>query len=293
MGFPFLRPLARFLAALSIAFGLWAGSGLAATPAGPTAAVRVGLTPVFLDDQMAFLISWRDYLQARLKRPVIFTQRQSYREIVDLLREGQLDFAWICGFPYVRHMSQMRLLAVPVYQGEPLYRSYLIVPASDTATRSLDDLRDKVFAFSDPDSNSGHLFTLYELHRRQESPASFFSRVFFTWAHRNVVQAVAAGLAQGGAVDGYVWETLRIYHPDLTGRTRVVAKSPQFGHPPFAARSSISSQEFAQMQAVLVGMTGDAEGRRLLRQLNLDGFVPGDPQLFDSVARMMRAVSGG
>jgi phosphonate transport system substrate-binding protein len=254
------------------------------------APLKVGLTKVFLDDQMSFVRSWRRYVEARLGQTVEFVQRQTYREIVDPLRDGRLEFAWICGYPYVRHRDQLRLVAVPLFEGEPLYRSYLIVPAADSATRTLEDLRGKVFAFSDPDSNSGHLYTRYELHRRNTTPAAFFARTFFTLAHRKVVEAVAAGVAQGGAVDGYIWDTLARLHPELTGRTRVVEKSPQFGHPPFVASPAAPGAAVEAMRAVLLGMAADGEGAALLRQLNLDGFVPGTPALFDSIAGMMRAV---
>ena len=274
----------RFLAALALAPLAARAQSLARKPLG------IGLTKVFLDDQMGFVRAWQRYFEDRLKRPVDFVQRQTYREIVDPLREGRLDFAWICGYPYVRHRSQFRLVAVPLFEGEPLYRSYLIVPASDSATRGLDDLRGKVFAFSDPDSNSGHLFTRYQLHRRNTMPAAFFGRTFFTLAHRKVVEAVAARVAQGGAVDGYVWETLARLHPEITGRTRVVEKSPQFGHPPFVASAAAPPSTVDAMQAALLGMGNDAEGVELLRQLNLDGFARGEPKLFDGIAAMMRAV---
>lgn len=259
---------------------------------GNGAAVRIGLTPVFLDDQVAFLNVWREYLEQRLRRPVVFVQRGSYREITELLQQGKLDFAWVCGLPLVANPQHMKLLAVPVFNGRPLYQSYLIVPASDRQTRSILDLRGKVFAFSDPDSNSGHLYPRYTLIRFNEPPSAFFGRTFFTWAHRKVVEAVATGLAQGGAVDGYVWETLRLSHPELTSRTRVFEKSPEFGHTPFVARWSITRSEFALMQRVLVEMSDNAEGANLLKKLNLDGFTPGDLRLFDGIARMMTMVGG-
>lgn len=252
--------------------------------------LRVGLTPVFLDDQARFLKDWRAYLERRLQREVRFVQRGSYREIVDLLQQGQLDLAWLCGFPYVRYRAQLRLLAVPLYHDQPLYESYLIVPATDAATRSILDLRGKVFAYSDPDSNSGFLFTQFELQRLKESPASFFGKTFFTWGHRKVVEAVAVGLAQGGAVDGYVWDTLQLLYPTLTQRTRIVVRSPKFGFPPFVARRSMAGDDFAAVRSVLLTMSADAQGRELLAALNLSGFTVGSDALFDSVQLMSRAI---
>jgi phosphonate transport system substrate-binding protein len=254
------------------------------------APIRIGLTSVFLDDQATFVVAWRSYLETHLQRPVTFVQRGSYREVVDLLREGKLDFAWLCGYPYVRNKSFMRLVAVPLYQGEPLYRAYIIVPASDKKSRSLNDLRGKVFAFSDPDSNSGHLYPKYLLASQSLQPADFFAKTFYTWGHKKVVEAVASGLVQGGAVDGYVWDTLKYLHPELTDKTRILQESPQFGHPPFVAGRSATTKMITDMQQALFHMTHDPLGSQMLDNLNLDGFVYGQPSLFDSIANMSRVV---
>ena len=244
---------------------------------------KVGLTAVFLDNQTSFIRQWEKYLARRLGEPFEFVQRQSYREITQMLAKGQLDAAWICGFPYVRYRPRIRLLAVPLYHGEPLYQSYLIVPASDHVTRGIEDLRGRVFAYSDPDSNSGFLVPQVELLRRGIDPARFFGKTFFTWSHRDVVVAVADGVAQGGAVDGYVWDTLSQTHPQLTNRTRVVARSRRYGFPPFAASATLDQRRFERLQQVLLGMPDDAEGQRLLQKLNLDGFTSGDDSLFDGI----------
>lgn len=255
-----------------------------------TNVLRIGLTPVFLDDQVSFLARWRVWLERRLKRPVAFVQRGSYREVTDMIRGGKLDFAWVCGYPYVRYRHELQLVAVPLWRGRPYYQSYLIVPDYDRKTASLAELRGKIYAYSDPDSNSGFLYPQYRLTVQGDNPTTFFSRSFFTWAHRKVVEAVGVGLADGGAVDGYVWETLAEFHPALTRATRIIEKSPDLGHPPFVARPDISAAELQRFRAALLDMPADAEGAQLLRLLNLDGFVAGKPSLFDEIARMAARV---
>jgi phosphonate transport system substrate-binding protein len=254
--------------------------------------LRIGLTPVFLDDQAGFLDQWRSYLEAQLLRPIAFVQRGTYREIVDLLRQGNCDIAWVCGYPYVRNRQQMRLVAVPEFQGRTVYRSYLIVPARDTETKSMLDLRGRVFAFSDPDSNSGYLVPTYRLHSLHERADAFFGKSFFTWAHRKVVEAVAGGVADGGAVDGYIWETLAHIQPKLVAATRIVERSPEFGFPPIVARASLAPSVIAEVRRVLVAMAGDPRGRDLLKTLNLTGFVAGDDRLYTGIERMARVVGG-
>lgn len=276
----------RFLAVALLLLACW--STVWAVTAGES--VRIGLTPVFLDDQTSSVELWRSYLERRLGRPVVFSQRSSYRDIMDLLLQGKLDFAWVCGYPYVRYEEELQLTAVPLYKGEPLYRAYLIVPASDTTTKSLRDLRDKLFAYSDVDSNSGHLVVQYELLNMEARPGSFFRRSFFTGAHRKVVEAVAAGVADGGTVDGYVWEVLSQAHPELTSRTRVVSRTQAFGFPPLVARRGVSPAMVHDLQTALLSMQQDAEGEAVLKRLGLDGFTDGTPALFDGIRHMMLAI---
>jgi len=255
--------------------------------------ISIGTTPVFLDDDVAFLHDWQAYLQRELGRPVSFVQRRSYREVSELLLAEKLDAAWICGFPYVRYRDRMRLLAVPTWEGEPLYRSYVIVPAGDRATQSIGDLGGRIYAFSDPDSNSGWLVPNSLLFRLGKDAATFFRKTFFTWGHRRVVDAVAVGLAQGGSVDGYVWETLRLQHPEVTDETRVAFRSPQYGFPPFVTRSQLPARDFRQLQDVLVAMRSNAAGLRLLKKLNLDGFQVAPESVFNGIAENMRMLHLG
>lgn len=264
----------------------WGG----ATDHGP---IRIGLTPVFLDDQAAFVDRWRGYLERCLGRPVVFVQRASYREVSEQLLNGGVDFAWLCGYPYLRNKSQLRLLAVPLYQGRPLYQSYLIVPVADTTTRNLVDLRARVFAYADPNSNSGWLVTQAELRSMGEDPSLFFRRSFFTWAHRKVVEAVGVGLAHGGAVDGYVWEALHRLHPELTERTRIVQRSQAFGFPPWVARQGVDDETFAALQRVLLGMNQDAEGVALLKELFLDGFSVQEAGLYAGIETLVQRAGLG
>lgn len=283
----------RTVLRLSLAPVLWLAGLSRSALATVSEPIRIGLTPVFLDDQVGFLHDWRAFLEARLERTVEFVQRGSYREVVDLVRQSKIQFAWLCGYPYVRNRSRLRLLAVPVHRGQPLYQSYLIVPAKDTQTRLVFDLKDRVFAYSDPDSNSGFLYPQYQLVAANARPATFFRRSFFTYSHRNVVEAVAAGVAHGGAVDGYVWETLKLLHPESTARTRVADRSPHFGFPPLVSAASVPPGEARALASVLLSMHLQPEGRRLLKRLDLDRFDAGSPQLYDSIERMVRVVGGG
>lgn len=269
---------------------LLAGLGGLVLPSarGDAGSVRIGLTPVFLDERLRLLQRWRDYLQPALGRPVEFVQRSTYGQVTDLLRAGQVHFAWICGYPYVLHRHELQLVALPYWRGRPVYRSYLITDASGAIT-SLGALRNRSFAYSDPLSNSGFLVMQHRLRQLGHDPSSYFGRSFFTHSHRHVVEAVAEGLADGGAVDGYVWETLAEVHPALTRATRVVDRSVEFGFPPVVAGPQVAPALVADFARALSDMANQPAGRAVLGELRLDRFGPGERGLFDGIAAMARA----
>jgi phosphonate transport system substrate-binding protein len=252
--------------------------------------VYFGLTPVFLDSDIKLLAALTDYLSDRLQHPVTLVKRRTYQEITAMLLSEQLDAAWICGFPLVQHPDELVPIAVPVWQGKPLYRSYIIAGASDPVL-SFADMRGYVHAFSDPDSNSGFLVTRHLLTTMKERPDTFFSRYFFTYGHRNVVRAVAAGLAQCGSVDGYVWEVLREIERELTDKTRIVRKSELLGFPPVAANVRQRQTPIVRKIARALNTMGDTDaGRSLLKTLRLDGFTPAGLDLFAGIAEKYREV---
>lgn len=280
-----------FLSGL-VAAGLGLARGTVAPAHASSQPLRFGLTPVVLDDRIGFLNAWAVWIEGALGRPVVFVQRSRYREIMDLLLQGRLDLAWICGYPFVQNRSRLDLIAVPRFRGRPLYQSYFIVGA-DSPIQRLHDLEGSLFAWADPDSNSGYLYPRYRLTSDGKDPDRFFRRTFFTWGHPRSVEAVAEGLADGAAVDSYVWETLALGHPDLTARTRVLLRSPDFGFPPIVASPALPESDRQAIRRVLLSQVQDATGRALLSELNLDNFSLETPDLYDDIARMAGRLTGG
>ncbi len=253
--------------------------------------LRLALSAVFLGERQDLISRWKIYLETHLQRPIVFVQRRSYRELTDLFTQGQLDAGWVCAAPYTLHKSVQRLLAIPVWQGEPLYQSYLIVSERDTATRSIADLRGKIFAYSDPESNSSFFVTQGELVDLGVDTDTFFAKTLFTYAHRKNVEAVAARLVDGARVDGYIYDMLRLQSPELIAKTRIVQKSDKYGFPPIVSRADLPEEDFHKLQETLINMNNDTEGEALLEAMGLDGFVRGDDHLFDGVAALLKKVS--
>jgi phosphonate transport system substrate-binding protein len=275
--------------------GILAGAGslfaLGNRPRAQTT-LMFGLTPVFLTNDLELLTKLKAYLSRKTGREVQLVRRRTYEEITNLLLSSELAAAWICGYPLVQYPEQLTLVAVPLWNGKPLYRSYLIT-ASDRQAGSIDDLQGDIHAFSDPNSNSGFLVTAALLAERKLRPEQFFRHTFYTYGHRNVIRAVASRLAQSGSVDGYVWEVVTALEPDLRARTKVIRRSELLGFPPVACLTRRAQDEDVRsLQSALVTMSEDDEGKAILQILRLNGFAIEPLSLFDPIAAKMKLVRG-
>ena len=248
------------------------------------APIRFGLTAAVVRENLDLYERWAAYLGRRIGRPVEFVQRRTYREAMEMLETGEHDFSWICSFPYAKYRSSkfFGLMAVPVFQGQPLYRSYIVVH-KDRAFATIDDLKGRVFAYSDPDSNSGYIVPRQMLANKGQNPDEFFRQTFFTYSHTETIEAVAQHVADGAAVDSYVWEYLNSHQPQVTARTKVIQRSETFGFPPLVYRIGIDPELRERMTQALLTMDQDSEGRALLSELMLDRFITASSDLYDNV----------
>lgn len=275
------RRLLRGVAACASLLGPAGSGALGAAPP----VCRIGVTPVTLEDRVGLLRRWAAYLTDALGRDVRLVPFAGYQRVLEALERSELEAAWLCGYPYILRRARLRLVAVPFWHGQPLYQGYVIV-REDSPWQDLRDLRGGIFAYADPLSNSGYLVVRHGLAGMGFEPDRFFGRTFFTHAHRHVIDAVADGLADGGAVDGYVWEVLREMRGARGLRTRVIWRSDWHGFPPVVCSASVSEALRLGLQRALIGMSASEAGQRILSDLYLDAFVAGDPGWYRSIERM-------
>lgn len=259
---------------------------VSARSANATTPIQFGLTKaVFLNDTLLYE-KWSRYLESKFGRPVKFVRKRSYHDIQQLLRLGELDAAWICGDPYVRGQKEgiLEYVATPVIHQTDRYQIYLIVPA-DSEITGLQGLKGKIFAFSDPESVSfDALVGGFLSGGKSISPLdSYFDIHFFTYDHVATVQAVADKLADGGSVDGHVWEALAQNDPALVRRTKVIARSVSYGLPPVVTSWQSAESFKSRLRSILGEMALDSEGRAILDILQVNRFEVAPDGLYDSI----------
>jgi phosphonate transport system substrate-binding protein len=225
-----------------------------------------------------------DYIARNIGRDVQFIQRKTYGEINELLGKGQIDLAFICSGPYVTGKEKygFELLATPEVQKSHFYQSYLIVNKT-SQFKGLEELRGQVFAFTDPDSNTGKLVPTYWLSEMGERPETFFSKTIYTYSHDNSILAVAKSLVDGAAIDSLIWEYYHRKNPVFTSKTRIIHKSEPYGIPPIVASGFLASDLKNRVRQVLFSMHRDPGGQKILSELMIDRFTPPRDAWYDSI----------
>lgn len=257
-------------------------------PAGHSGGLRVAVVAMISPKEAAHY--YEDLVRLigkRVNLDVTFAQKKTYDEVTRMLEQKEVDLVFSCSGPYVTAHDTFgaEILAVPVVGGKKVYYS-LVLSQKNRGFKSLEDLKGKRFAFTDPQSNTGCMAPKYILAEMGQTPKSFFRETFFTHSHDNSIKAVAEGLADGAAVDSLIWEYLDAKDPKYTSQTQVIARSPAYGIPPLIVHPAMDPGLKTRLQAVLLGLHEDPAGRALLREIQIDRFERGNDSDYESVRQM-------
>lgn len=227
------------------------------------------------------------YLSKKLQMPVEMVQRKTYNEMDVLIEEKNVPIALICSGPYVADHEKfgVELLVAAEMYGKAFYHSYLIV-AKDSKIDSLEGLRGKTFAFTDPKSNTGCIVPRYMLAQMDETPESFFPSYVYSGHHSKSIEMVAKKEVEGAAVDHLIWEYMDKKNPQFTSKTKIISKSPAFGMPPVVVHPDMEYALKEKIREIFLNMHRDEAGKKILEEVLIDRFIVPDDANYDTVREM-------
>ncbi|MCK5171840.1 MAG: PhnD/SsuA/transferrin family substrate-binding protein [Planctomycetes bacterium] len=233
-----------------------------------------------------------DFIGERVGCQTVLLQKRTHSKINELLRDNKVDMAWVCGDLYTAGSKQfgLELLVVPVVLGRKVCHSFLLANNAD-GIKSLEDLRDKKFTFTDPDSVTGCLAAYAILERDGQQAESFFGETFFTHSHDDSIKAVAEGLADGAVVDSIVWESMITADPRYTAKIGIIAKSGPYGICPVVVRPGLNPELKRRLEEVFLNLHKDPNAAALLGG-HIDRFEKGNDAMYDSIRDIQSRFGG-
>jgi phosphonate transport system substrate-binding protein len=271
--------------------------------------VRMVVTAAFVSEEgLPIYQDLANYVGKKIKRDTKIVSGLSYTEADLLLNQGIIQVGFVCGLPYTHAFKagSYRLLAIPVmalkkgaysdvpgYENTPgKYFSYTIV-RKDSSFKNWQDLRGHTYAYSEQNSNSGYNMPRYKLVQLgAKSWEGWFSKIQVSGSHEESIRLVGRGAVDASSVDSLVLDYERsVKNPDaLNVKVIEVLGSPQgAGAVPVVISNKVDPKLASELQATLLNMDKDPEGRRILDRALISRFEPPNDHNYDDIRRMEQA----
>lgn len=230
-----------------------------------------GLTGTVYKGDLKIFDNWKKYLEKKLDLPVELKFSRTYSEMMSMINLGEVDIAYVCNTTFVqlKRQKSAKLLTIPVSNGLEVYYSY-IISQKKSSYKNLLGFKDKIFAFTDPDSNSGAVAPTYALLKSGYKTKEYFRETIYTYEHGESIKAVLDEFVDGASVDSLVYEQFIKRHPSEAKSLRIVEKLGPFTMSPIVANKNLSLKKFNEIQKIFINMNQETEGSAILKALSLD-----------------------
>lgn len=181
-----------------------------------------------------------------------------YNGVIEALRAGHVDIAYLGPFSYVKAAEiadvEAFVVAETAKAGDVAYHSQIIAPASATDINTLKDLKDKNFAFVSPTSTSGYVFPYVGLKSEGIEPRQYFSNVVYTGAHDANILAVKHGRVDAATVADRILNSA--VEKGIIGKDeyKVIWSSEAIPESPMVWRNDMPEEDKAKIKQAFLSM---------------------------------------
>jgi len=232
------------------------------------------------------------YLSARLGVKVEYTPVTDYAAAVEALVNRKVDLAWFGGFTFVQAHQRSKGQVLPLVQREEDTRFRSVFITTDSAIRTLADLRGKDVSFGSPSSTSGHLMPRAFLLQAGLTPERDLRRVAYSGAHDATIAAVAAGKVHAGALNISVWEKFVADGRVDTARVRVFHTTEPYHDYNWSVHAQMPAARREQLKQALLALDrGTPEGAQILGLQRATRFVPAQVSDYQGIEAAARSAT--
>lgn len=232
-----------------------------------------------------------NYISKELGVNVRFTILSRYPDIIDRFVSRKMDGAFFGIFTGV--LAREKLGVVPVARlvrldGSSTANAYVFV-RKDSGIRSAADMRGTRAVFVDKATATGYLYLLAYLRENGiKNYRTHFENYTFIGSHDSAIYSVLSGRADVGVAKGRLLEKLSKKDPLIKDELLILSKSPDLPDVTLCVRADISPEFKSKLQNALLLMHNNAEGKKVLKQLDALYFVPAEEHDFDVVLELAR-----
>lgn len=250
-------------------------------------AMRFGWAPTVSKDQLALEVEvLRGYLEKTLGRPVPMIIANDYDDLRVKMVNGDLDYAMMPPYLFVvtkQELPDMVPLAFKSFDGAPASDGMLLVRMDDSI-RGLEDLKGRIFCFTDKKSTTGYLMPRAYIRRGGFDPNTFVGGVHWSGNHIQVMQDLLDGKCDAAATYSGSYlsaESLGI----KAGRLRTLASTGTVPQDVVVASPKVRQADMERIRDAFLNFDPEKEfGERLLgKTQRMESFLPASDDAFEGV----------
>lgn len=228
------------------------------------------------------------YLSEHMGRDVKVFVPDSYKEAMDGLADGSVDFACLGGLTYVR--AHAKIGVVPLVQRTTdLQFHSVFITGSGSSIHSVRDLKGKKFAYGDVNSTSGHLIPYLEFKHAGLNPGTDFD-VRYSGGHPLTVKLVETGIVDAGAVDETVFNSMVSSGKIDHNKVHVFFTSKPFVDYVYVARKSLPDAAREKFAQALLDLH-EGKDDNVLKILRATKFVKVNDEEYATVRQVARELN--
>ena len=222
----------------------------------------------------------------------------SYAAVIEALGTYQADIAWLPTYAYVlakqKYNANVRLMTVR--NGLKSYRGQFVTARDDIKT--LEDIQDKVVAYTDAASTSGYIYPSAMLKQKGIVPKDHL----FAGGHPQAILAVYSGRADvacsywspadstGMPMDAR--EKLYSTHKDIFDKVRIVDYTDWIPNDTVTFRKNLPEELEKEVVKALYDFAQSAQGQKTLKSLyDVDGLEHASDADYDVVREALQAMN--
>ena len=239
--------------------------------------LTIGLIPEMdVFKQKERFLPLADYLTEKLGITVELTMLSRYGNIVQRLRDAQIDAAFLGSFTGALSIYQLGVepLVRPInLDGTSSYHGHIFV-RKDSDIKTVADMKGKTMAFVEHATTAGYIFPLayLKLHGVTDY-TQYFKEFFFTGSHDASIEAVFSGDADIGAAKNTIFDFYMETNPEEKAEIVILATSLDVPSNGLCVIPTLDNELKKKIRNLLLELDKGPNGVDILKKLRFIRFV--------------------
>ena len=225
-----------------------------------------------------------DHLKKELGIDVKLQMAGDYAGVITGMQHNHIDIAYLGPKSYCEAAKRANAEALVVEVGQSGvagYHGYILTKAG-SGLKSIEDLKDKKWAFTDPHSTSGTLVPTIHFNNINIDPEKYFNRVIYSGSHEASILSVKAGKVDGASTNDLDFDRGLGTHWTKED-FNIIWKSDLIPGSPMAVRRDLPASLKKAIQNAFLSYN-DKDG---LEKLKISGFQKANDGLYDGIRELI------